>query len=361
MKSAQKSNITLVIPTCDRHEFLEEIISYHRDYVDHMIILDGSSEQWSGINSIETYGNVSYHQIAGTSPMTRLAWSVDKIKTPYVIIRADRRQISNHSIACLCSFLDVNKDFVSADGFTILDYNKIYTAYNYSYVSKHCEAQDGIQRALCGMAFFEPTWYAVYRSEAFRSIFSKMALLTTDDWCFHEFFHCIASMLHGKHKRIPCMFMYMPKVQYTFDRTDVTEKFYLHLNDIQYIKKFCKESAHLLSEYSIPEKIIFDAVMCYKEIYIKVKEIRGGLVHATEDDFNKFQLFLEGNLKTNGYSPMMAKLFATFTKIVREEGAISLKKVMSTFTYKDHGALAEIKKLSTCIKQKAPHHFSKSS
>lgn len=357
MSSNILSKLTMIIPTFMRHEFFEDIVAYHAPEIGRIILLDATPEPFTHATLFKKHQNVEYCHLPDTSPAYRLALGVEKITTPYAVIKADRRQVSTHGLRCCCTFLDYNKKYISADGHTILNYECERTAYNYAYVSKHCELEDATHRVMACMSIFEPTWYAVFRTDALRYIFSKINKLEVKDFCFHEFFHTISAYSLGKHKRVPCMYMYMPAVQYPFDRSLVGVDFLKNLEDTAFVWQFCEESSKLLKDINISEEMVYEAVMCYKNVYLQGLKVSRNWMDLPPVERKQAISTIMCFLDKNGYSSSQKDYFFEFLLVLYNNQKIQLGTLLASFTSNDSQALQELKGLVKSIMSKAPHHF----
>jgi glycosyltransferase domain-containing protein len=210
-------NLTIVIPTLNRSQFLTRALKYYTDIgYDGSIIIEDSSNDWyeksqcekvvkdSGLN-IEYY-HFPLKKIAHDAVKTHLL--LDKIKTPYVTLAGDDDfQIPNGLVKCV-EFLENHPDYIAAHGnrinFTIDDIvhgniTGLQIVEGYSW-----DTNDPIVRwheyIECGLA----TTSYVHRTHAWKKYYSY-SHRAKSNYIGNELIPCSLCAISGKVKRVDCL------------------------------------------------------------------------------------------------------------------------------------------------------------
>lgn len=352
------SRLTMIIPTKDRNFFLHEIIRYHAPVVGKIVIVDDSAAPFEDAELLKRFNNVHYFHMAGIDFMQRISFSIQYIDTDFAVIRADRRQIANHGLRCCCSFLDANPDYATADGYTFIERKEGFDlVYSNCTVSEHCSESDAERRVCVGMALFEPSWYAVHRGDVLKNCFSEISQLSIDDFCFYEFYHVIYTLYFGKHKRVPCLYMYMPPVNYDPWRKEVSDKFFERLEDENYLNNFY-EIAYASMEKSIgvPRNLIKEAVGCYR-VNVFAKKFGYSWLEAGGADRAAIVKYTETLLQDRSYTSRDIEYFMLIMKVRLMVARIDLKQVLGRLSHKDAIGMKELQGIIKTTKMMRPDMF----
>ncbi len=106
-------DFTLVIPTHNRHSYLDRVIEYYQSYTFNIIILDSSPTVYAGIKSTP---RIIYYHLPAMSLPKKLAYGMMLVKSEYVALMADDDFLIPAAINTCIEFLKYNKSFVSAQG-----------------------------------------------------------------------------------------------------------------------------------------------------------------------------------------------------------------------------------------------------
>lgn len=111
------SQLTVVIPTYNRQEFLHRQISFWGATDCHVEILDGSEKAW-GNSSVVKYPNISYNHLP-VNIESRLRFVIDKIDTKYAVLLSDDEFYSISALQTCIRELETASDLVACKGVAI--------------------------------------------------------------------------------------------------------------------------------------------------------------------------------------------------------------------------------------------------
>ena len=107
-------DLTIIVPSYNRQNYLIRLIKYWRDTGVKLLILDGSSTNLKkNIKILDK--NIKYIHFP-SSLYKRLYYSIKLIKTKYVMLGCDDEFYVSSSLAECVKFLSLNKDFVACTG-----------------------------------------------------------------------------------------------------------------------------------------------------------------------------------------------------------------------------------------------------
>ena len=109
------NDLTIIIPSIHRHNFLKRSVKYWNNYDFQVIIVDGSNnslKEWIDINAKK---NIKYIYKKTTFPK-RLNLAAKLIKTKYTILACDDEFYSAYALRKCINFLELNNEFVAVNG-----------------------------------------------------------------------------------------------------------------------------------------------------------------------------------------------------------------------------------------------------
>ena len=170
------SDVTMIIATKDRQITMQEILDYYAGTGLHVIVADGSASPMES-RSVQRDGlRATYMHNPGAGIVERVALAQKCIETPFAMLRADRRHVSSLGLRSACDFLAANSDYSTAQGKWYVPgptgIFPFYTAYSLSPVA---EIDDPKERTRKTMAIYVPIIYAVFRRDAFLTVWSALS------------------------------------------------------------------------------------------------------------------------------------------------------------------------------------------
>jgi glycosyltransferase domain-containing protein len=216
------NQLTIIIPTYNRHSFLKRIISfYSKSEFTHEIIIADSSEVEQSLKNKKLlsefkskYSKIKYFHTSDFFPMERFVTFYEKIQTaltlirsPYVTLCADDDFLIPTSLNRFAEFLNVNTDYGCAKGL-IYDF----------YVSKNrlfklipaprfrsIQSNNAIERVWLASRYYQQSVYGLFRTEVFHEILCGMpkSLFRHQGWLDELSFSTFAAAI-GKVMRFDC-------------------------------------------------------------------------------------------------------------------------------------------------------------
>ena len=206
--------LTIIILTFNRPKILKELLRYHAEFRGNIIVADGSKKP-EYINA--SCDRIRYIHLPSEghdfySVQERLKAAIYIVKTPYVLLHADRRFVTHSGINVCLDFLEKNRNVSAADGryiyFTGPEGN--YSAIPHYYVRNYFSttAEDFKQRMKDSYEFgYRPNFYSVMRTEVWKDYVDYFpADVLKVHVCFTEFFLQMVVCMHGKIACLPVLF-----------------------------------------------------------------------------------------------------------------------------------------------------------
>jgi glycosyltransferase domain-containing protein len=202
---SQFSNISIVIPTHNRSQYLKRSIKYWENFNINLYVVD-SSEVYSKPEMLSG----KYEHTPNLNFAEKIFSILEKITTPYVALCADDDFISISGLLSSIQYLERHKDFSSAQGRMISFFanNDNSVEYYPTYISRmnfKVEHPDSLTRIKNTMSQYMPFFYAVHRTESLKESFN----VSREHSCARgwELGVNMISVLYGGHKTLPCFYM----------------------------------------------------------------------------------------------------------------------------------------------------------
>lgn len=179
-------NVSLVLPTCNRPEYLKNIVGYYSSSNLQVKILDGSSKIFSDLSTFspnihyQHYPEIPHDTDSPQGSYTRrLCSGLDSIDTEYALIVTDDDYFSPRCIIDSSKFLSENNDFVSCMGipyavFRTLGTSKAQVKNLYKCLTPFSVSPaDIFRRNYLNFSSYSPRYsYSVTRTSLLRKIFN---------------------------------------------------------------------------------------------------------------------------------------------------------------------------------------------
>src|SRR3954468_16237273 len=101
-----KHIITLLIPTHNRHNYLERAIAYYGPMPINIVIVDSSAKAYDVSRDNISYFHLPTHTLTG-----KISYALELIKTPYVVMSADDDFLLPEKVQACIDFLDKNPSY----------------------------------------------------------------------------------------------------------------------------------------------------------------------------------------------------------------------------------------------------------
>ena len=201
-------DITLIIPTHNRHKYLSRILDYYRDAPFNIIVADSSSEPYKGTLA----ANVSYHRFDVRTLTEKLGLSIRLVTTPYVFMCADDDFIIIDGINKCLQFLKGNPSYSSVQG-NIICYlkessnsNKVdfRTLYNHS-LDYRISDEDPFERLASFFKTYRTNFYGVHQTSNLLQAFEGVDKKFTSIY-LNEYLTNIIPLIEGNFAELPFLF-----------------------------------------------------------------------------------------------------------------------------------------------------------
>ena len=170
------SQLTLIIPTYNRQNYVARQIAYLSNWNVTTLIMDGSEKDLSIEirDTLALYPHIQYQNIK-ESYVNRVSIAASRVKTPYVACLADDDTYLPTGLLEAIDILQKNPTSVTCMGLAVGTDQICRKTYSFKYGTNlrnyTIEGNNFVDRVIGGMQNYRPaTPYAVYRSEVFRKI-----------------------------------------------------------------------------------------------------------------------------------------------------------------------------------------------
>ncbi|WP_373034666.1 TIGR00180 family glycosyltransferase [Sulfurimonas sp.] len=122
------NQLTIVIPTYNRHKYLNRILSYYKNFqFNNILVIDSTIEEFDNKDEY----NIEYFHYPNISFSEKMLDAINKVKTEYMVVCADDDFILlDASLKCV-EFLDNNPEYVSCSGTFVTFYTEYLENYNF--------------------------------------------------------------------------------------------------------------------------------------------------------------------------------------------------------------------------------------
>lgn len=192
-----KNLLTMVVPTHERHYYLERVMLYYRYAPFNSIVTDSSMSKYSG----EIYDSFQYiHSNEGF--IKKLLKAVERVSTKYIFLCADDDFTSIKALEKCVEYMEVNIDYVAVQGrasaFRIKE-KTVKKSPLYTHSLKFNVTSDLIDaRVRELMVCYVPFVYAVVRTEVLVRLLKAMVKNEISEPVLIEIGLALGMAMHGK-------------------------------------------------------------------------------------------------------------------------------------------------------------------
>jgi glycosyltransferase domain-containing protein len=197
------SQLTIIILTRERHNFLRRSMEYWGEFAGRIIIVDSST---NGIE-LRLPGLRDYMHVPGMSIIEKLSLAISKVETKYCALSADDDFHAFNALDKAVSFLDDHRDFASVQGYYISFWQDGEIQYGIGYDHIHeyvVDNEDPAIRMTDALRNYVHQVYAVHRTSS---------LVLTVNTCSginnahaFELNFALVPMMIGKHRVLPMFY-----------------------------------------------------------------------------------------------------------------------------------------------------------
>lgn len=194
--------LTVVLITHNRPAFLRRAVKYYSSLPCRIMVLDSSPERPEGDFSAVDYHHVP--QFAYWGMQAKLAYGVEQLSTPYMMLAADDDFIVFDSLRESVSFLQANRDYGMCHGYCLMYLAKA-DGVNYYRRDKKVQEDYSSERAqdrvIDYMSQYIPPFYAVTRTDLMKTWHSALPPGTNFQW--QEIGHVYFLLASAKARILP--------------------------------------------------------------------------------------------------------------------------------------------------------------
>jgi glycosyltransferase domain-containing protein len=194
--------LTVVLITHNRPAFLRRAVKYYSSLPCKIMVLDSTIERPEGDFSAVDYHHVP--QFAYWGMQAKLAYGVERLTTPYMVLAADDDFILHDSLAESVNFLHANQDYGMCHGYCLM-YLTLTNGVNYYRRDKKVQEDYASERAqdrvIDYMSQYIPPFYAVTRTDLMKTWHSALPAGTNFQW--QEIGHVYFLLASAKARILP--------------------------------------------------------------------------------------------------------------------------------------------------------------
>jgi glycosyltransferase domain-containing protein len=217
----QKAGLTIVIPTHNRHNYLERVLDYYSNSSYFIIVADSSENKYSGIIPDE---RVNYLHLPGLSLPQKLSVIFQKVTTAFMAMCADDDFVIPESLEMCVSFLKGNPDYSVAGG-NILCYKKSdflaghikFAVVFPQWLSYEIRNKDAWRRLDDFFDQYREIFYSVHRTENLRLAFEDVDNRITKVY-LNEYLTVVLPIFRGNYKLLPILYQVREELESGGDR-----------------------------------------------------------------------------------------------------------------------------------------------
>ena len=214
--------VTLVLILHNRHKNLDRLLEYYKDCDLPIMIADSSKEKHIFNNK---RNNWIHHYLPGLSFTQKIEVVSKTVTTPYVVMCADDDFILPESLQQCVLFLEQNKDYSIAQGWSIRYYKESISAGRVSYgllydFSKSIEATEPINRLLAMFRNYRSVLYAVFTTNVLQQSFAGAGEQIKNLY-LNEYITAFLPILCGKYKELPILYQVREFAEDSDDKTAI--------------------------------------------------------------------------------------------------------------------------------------------
>lgn len=199
-------NLTLIIPTHERHRYLKRVLEYYEECDLKIIVIDSSKNHYSDIISNT---NVEYIHCPSMDWIDKALIAAHKVESEYLVMCADDDFLAKTSFEVCLNFLNLNPEYEQVQGF-LLGFNHLNETTKFNLIYPHSfnyqlDSDSPIDRLESYYKNFIQLFYVVRRTAGFRDALIEIK----DNGLEHKTIDqaiCSFSVINGKTKVLPIFF-----------------------------------------------------------------------------------------------------------------------------------------------------------
>jgi len=202
---------TLVIPAYNRPALLRQLLRYYRERALRLLLLILDSSQLEIVEeharTLAGQDEMVRHAIfpGAVAVVSKLAQGLAQVQTPYASFCADDDLVFPGALRAAVAFLKGHPEYVCAHGLYLNFREADHDVHlSIEYGGAGIEARHPAARVFRLCQEYESLFYAAFRTEDLREVFSALPALSTVH--FQELFQSVATVIKGKVGRLPVLY-----------------------------------------------------------------------------------------------------------------------------------------------------------
>ncbi len=267
-------NVSMLIPTQNRHFMLHDIVAYHAPLGMPIYIADDSVEPYDIRPLQQHFSNVHYYHMPHVDFHNRIQLLLQNVTTPFCVFRADRRHQCNGSLAQCLRFLRKNAAYTSASALWFWE-TDLRPYHSHDIWANSGELDDAVARVNSHAISFQSPFYNVQRTGLARAYMgvSRDVNTLSDNFYLQEYIGAFVPFFLGKTKQFSS---FGGIVQAVLTQPDYQENFiairdYVHdqrILSLSYdiIQRYLREAAletDIKDIYTFDERVLQEAFVQY--------------------------------------------------------------------------------------------------
>ncbi|MDN3657161.1 TIGR00180 family glycosyltransferase [Ferruginibacter paludis] len=219
------TDISIIIPTHNRHGYLTRILEYYSLTDISLFVADSTAKPYDINLASGKLDRVHYFHLPQKSLTGKIAFILEKVRSPYVVMCADDDFIIPEALLKCISFLKDNEAFSSAMGNTIcykkvpgacekIDFLAMYT----DRLSYRSQEEDPFKRLQQFFHSYRTIFCAVHRTDIL-----KQAFRDAEQWIrnlfLNEYITAIYPLVKGHIIELPFLYQVREYTEYSDDKT----------------------------------------------------------------------------------------------------------------------------------------------
>ncbi|MFJ7793547.1 TIGR00180 family glycosyltransferase [Pseudomonas sp. NPDC096950] len=198
--------LTVVLISHNRPAFLRRAMKYYGDLPCKVLVLDSATEYFQGEIPDVEYRHVP--QFAYSGFQAKIAYGVEQVTTPYMVLAADDDFIVHEALAESVDFLEANRDYGMCHGYCLMYLTLAGNVSYYRRDKKVCEdysSERPQDRVVEYMRQYLPPFYAVTRTSLMKSWYALLPPGTSFQW--QEIGHVYYMLACAKARILPTAYV----------------------------------------------------------------------------------------------------------------------------------------------------------
>jgi glycosyltransferase domain-containing protein len=217
--------ITLLIPTHNRHDYLDRTLDYYSAAAFPVIIADSTHKVYD--MKADRPAKLDYVHLPGETLNAKLELAMNRVNTPYTVMCADDDFLIFSALESCVKFLQENSDYASAQGNCIAymkrpDYTggmELRVMYKHL-LSYEIAADDPLSRIRSVFFNYRTLFYAVHRTQTLKLAFTGTAAVIKNLY-LNEYITAIIPLAAGKYRELNVFYQVREFAEDSDDKTTI--------------------------------------------------------------------------------------------------------------------------------------------